>query len=226
VDLSVLYLKYVFNGRRGTMFLNKNLSTGALAIVAVYIAFVQPKVTAIATFGIGAILYAVSNSCEVVLAFLVASLFVRDLNRLFIRRSEPVGVEAFQVRDAQSIHARLESVRTVAPKVQAITGVLESPDILDNTPLQAMGSLASEGVPGASIPASAKARVLIYPPAEDTIPASNVSTDARPVMNPFLQNGEDDEGVETSLFHRGTDMMRPKVGSSDLAGVDNAGNAY
>jgi len=202
-----------------------------IALVALYIVYSQPLSTAVASVGIAVLLYAATMSKEVVLVFLIASLFLRQFNRLFSRRSfNPVGVEAFQVRDAPSINTRLETAKTglpLAPKVAAVTGVLESPHILDNTPLQAMDSLSKEGVPGASIPASAKARVLIYPPAEGFVPAPNGSVDAMPMANPYLQEGEDPDGVQTSLFEKGTDGIdRNSVSISDMAAVGNAAPAF
>jgi hypothetical protein len=68
-----------------------------------------------------------------------------------------------------------------------------------------MQELASEALPGASIPASAKARVLIYPPAEGFVPAPKESEERGPKENPYLQNGPDQEGVDVSLLEKGTD---------------------
>lgn len=213
------------------MSFDKKILPAGIALVALYIVYSQPLSTAIASVGIAVLLYAATMSKEVVLVFLIASLFLRQFNRLFFRQPfNPVGVEAFQVRDAPSINTRLESVKTglpLAPKVAAVTGVLESPHILDNTPLQAMDSLAQEGVPGASIPASAKARVLIYPPAEGFVPAPIGSIDAMPMANPYLQEGEDPDGVRTSLFEKGTDGVdRNSVSISDMAAVGNAAPAF
>lgn len=205
------------------MALDKNTLSGGIFLVVLYALVTKPLATTLATVGISVLLYAITRSELIVLGFVIASLFIRDLNRLFIpRAAEPVGIEAFQVRDAPSVHTRLEGVKNGAPlrpKVATITGVLESPHILDNTPLQAMESLAAEGVPGASIPASAKARVLIYPPAEGFVDAPNMSQDKNPMENPYLQNGEDGEAVNASLIGKGTDMAEPIIPSSEEVGV-------
>lgn len=199
--------------------LDRNTLTGGILLVAIYIFVTKSFTTSLATAGISILLFAVTKSEGLVLGFMLASLFIRDLNRLFIPRSpEPVGVEGFQARDGQSVHTRIESVGNkgpLQPKVDNITGVLESPDILDNTPLMAMDG--KDGVPGASIPASSKGRPTILPVAEGFMPAPNGSVDANPVANPYLQNGEDAQGVSTALFDKGTDMEYG--GSSDMDGV-------
>jgi len=203
------------------MSLDKNTLTGGILLVGVYSLVAQPLATTMATVGISVLLYMLLKSEAIVLGFMLASLFIRDLNNLFLPRyPEPVGIEAFQVRDAPSVHARLESVKQNVPKVATITGVLESPDILDNTPLQAMDSLGKEGVPGASIPASAKARVMINPIAEAFMGAPNESVDRNPMENPHLHNGPDTEAINASLIDEGTAMTEPEVASSDMAGTN------
>lgn len=213
---------------------DKKLLPAALLLVGLYILYVQKFETALATYGIGLLIFVVTDSKELVLAFFVASIFIKPLNHLFSStwKKEPVGVEAFQVRDAPSITARLESVKQgepLQPKVDqkapilplykqhiepgAITGVLESASILDNSPLQGIASLGKEGVPGVSIPASAKARVLIYPPSETSVPPLKESMDNPPMNNPYLQNGPDTEGVAGALIDHGTDMMGGTPGS-------------
>jgi len=206
------------------MALDKNTLTGAILLVGLYIFVTQPLTTSFATAGISVLLFAVLRSEGVVLGFMLASLFIRDLNKLFIPRPfEPVGVEAFQVRDAPSVHTRIESVKQnapLAPKVQEITGVLESPNILDNSPLLAMDTLAKEGVPGASIPASSKARVRIPTPAEGFSNSPNESVDRPPMENPPLQNGPDTDAVDTSLVEYGATMDGAEdVTPSDMAAM-------
>jgi hypothetical protein len=206
------------------MSLDKNTLIGGIFLVGLYSLVAQPLATTMATVGISALLYMLVKSEVIVLGFMLASLFIRDLNKLFLPH-EPVGIEAFQVRDAPSVHARLESVKQNIPKVATVTGVLESPDILDNTPLQAMDSLGREGVPGASIPASAKARVMINPIAEAFMGAPNESVDRNPMENPPLQNGPDAEAVNASLIDDGTAMTEPEVPSSDMAGMNTNADA-
>ncbi len=124
--------------------------------------------------------------------------------------------EGFQARDAVSIHERIAAAKQVQGKVQNITGVLESPSILDNVPLKPMQELTYDATPGASIPASAKARVIINPPAEGFVPAPKASEERLLKRNPYLQNGEDDQGVEAALISKGTDMTEPEIPSNEL----------
>ena len=115
----------------------------------------------------------------------------------------PAGTEGFQVRDPVSIHKRLESVKQGAPKKKEPTGVLESADILDNTPLLLEGM---EGEPGVATPASVQSRNMIHPPSEESIPSPGQSQDKPPRGNPYLHNGPDATGVSVALAPTGTKL--------------------
>lgn len=183
-------------------------------LLAAFTGFTQPFGVFLTLLGAAAIVFAMTNSYFYVAAIFTVGLIVKMCQ---VPRFEgvpatgyPAGspIEPFQVKDAASVQQRLEGVHTKAPlqpKVANVTGVLESPSILDNVPLQPMQELASEALPGASIPASAKARVLIYPPAEGFVPAPKESEERGPKENPYLQNGPDQEGVDVSLLEKGTD---------------------
>jgi hypothetical protein len=133
------------------------------------------------------------------------------------RGFEAAAAEGFQGSDTPaSIHERVVAAKQPAAKVQNITGVLESPSILDNVPLKPMQELTYDAQPGASIPASAKARVIINPPAEGFVPAPKESEQRALKRNPYLQNGEDEEGVEAAMISKGTDMTEPEVPSNEL----------
>jgi hypothetical protein len=198
------------------MVLDKNILTAGILLVGIYIFSVQTLPTALASTGLSIALYAITRSEGIVLAFLLATLFVKQYNTLF-KDPEPVGIEAFQVKDAPSIHARLEEVRAPMPKVQAITGVLESPSILDKMPLQAIDQMMKDGVPCTSIPASAKARVLIYPKTEGFIPARNNSIENTMREAPYLQDGIDDEGVNDALAHDISETTEPEIQGAEFA---------
>jgi len=200
----------------------------AIALVVAYSFYSQSLGVSLTAVGLGTVVYAVSKSTLASLAILALVVFMRDVNRLFFKR-EPMGVmeggatvgapmEGFQARDPVSIHGRIHDIKgdaPLAPKVQAVTGVLESASILDNQPLQGMQELANEGVPGSSIPASAKARVLIYPPSEDTIPALKETLVLEPKDNPYLQTGQDRLAEEVAHAQRGTDLYAQDSGSLD-----------
>lgn len=196
----------------------KTALLAAMALVTAYAFYSQNLGVSLTAIGVATIVFAVTKSLVASLTVLALAVFMKDLNRMFFPKPEPMGLEAFQVKDPVSIHQRLEQVKNsepLAPKVQAITGVLESPHILDNTPLQGMQELANEGVPGASIPASAKARVLIYPPSEDTIPAPQESLFLTPKDNPYLQTGQDRLAEEVAHAQKGTDLYAQDSASLD-----------
>jgi hypothetical protein len=132
-----------------------------------------------------------------------------------VRRAEGAA-EGFEASGPEEVHRRVVAAKQMAQKVETVTGVLESPSILDNVPLHPMQELMSDATPGASIPASAKARVIINPPAEGFVPAPKESQERALKRQPYLQNGEDEEGVEAALISKGTDMTEPEVPSNEL----------
>lgn len=209
----------------------------ATVLISAYSLYSQPIGSALTAIGLAAIIFAVTKSLSGALVILVAALFFKNYSNIFGAKPQPfvpyevataASVEAFQVKDPVSVQARIESVKRegpLAPKVQVITGVLESPSILDNTPLKGMDELSSEGVPGASIPASAKARALIYPPSEATVPAPKESIFMGLKDNPYLQTGQDRLAEEVSLAQKGTDLYADD--SASLSGVaTGAGPAF
>jgi hypothetical protein len=209
--------------------------------LVLYTLYVTPLGVAMMTIGFAAILFALTKSKLVFLAVLLLAPFVAPLMR---RTVEPVGMEGFQARDPINVQTRLETVKTSAPlhpkqelpadynilnssakHVDVVTGVLESPDILDNTPLMEIEQIGKDGLPGVTIPASAKARVLIYPPAEDSVPAPRESIKHDPMSNPYLQTGQDRLAEEVSLAQKGTELYAQD--SASLDGVaSGAGPAF
>ncbi|NDB82564.1 MAG: hypothetical protein EB127_07460 [Alphaproteobacteria bacterium] len=209
--------------------------------LVLYTLYVTPLGVAMMTIGFAAILFALTKSKLVFLAVLLLAPFVAPLMR---RTVEPVGMEGFQARDPINVQTRLEAVKTSAPlhpkqelpadynilnssakHVDVVTGVLESPDILDNTPLMEIEQIGKDGLPGVTIPASAKARVLIYPPAEDSVPAPRESIKHDPMSNPYLQTGQDRLAEEVSLAQKGTELYAQD--SASLDGVaSGAGPAF
>ena len=223
----------------------ENLLSGLIVLLAVYAIYALPLGTALLSIGGAAIVFALTKSKMFAAGVIVIGIMSNSLNGPTVRPTAvavsvplpvaptapvPVAapVEGFQARDPVSVHTRLETVKIpapLAPKVQNITGVLESANILDNSPLMAMDSLAHEGVPGASIPASAKARVLIYPPPEDSVPVSKESIMNGMMSNPYLQTGQDRMAEEVARAEKGTDIYAEDA--STLQGVaTGAGPAF
>jgi hypothetical protein len=203
----------------------------AIVLAVAYSLYTVPLNTALMGIGAGAILYAVTKSKYIFLGVLLIMIVLKDFTRVVTASTAPVAapvaapIEGFQARDPVNVHTRIENVKgkaPLAPKVEQITGVLESPDILDNTPLQGM---PGDGLPGSSIPASARARVLIYPPSEETMPAPKESVRLDPKTNPYLQTGQDRLAEEVSMAQKGTDLYAQD--SATLDGVaGGAGPAF
>jgi hypothetical protein len=200
----------------------KKMLPAVSGFLGLYILYVQPFKVAFFSLLLAAVVLALTNSFEYTAALLAFSAALGGFNQFMDPTPfAPVGIEGFQAKDAVSVQTRLEDVRQaapLAPKIDAVTGVLESPSILDNVPLNPAQPLTSDAAPGKSIPASAKARVLIYPVPEGFV--ANQGVQDKPVMeNPYLQNGPDAEGVETAMIGDGTEMPPSQVAASDQQGV-------
>ena len=218
----------------------------AIVLAVAYSLYTVPLNTALMGIGAGAILYAVTKSKYIFLGVLLIMIVMKNFTRVVTAAIAPATptvtdtstvtttvtttvptfpAEGFQARDPVNVHTRIENVKGKAPlnpKVENITGVLESPHILDNTPLEGM---PGDGLPGSSIPASARARVLIYPPSEETMPAPKESLRLDPKTNPYLQTGQDRLAEEVSMAQKGTDLYSED--SSTLEGVaGGAGPAF
>ena len=210
----------------------------AIVLAVAYSLYAVPLNTALMGIGAGAILYAVTKSKYIFLGVLLIMIVMKNFTRVVTAATATPTVtatvtttvptfpaEGFQARDPVNVHTRIENVKGKAPlnpKVENITGVLESPHILDNTPLQGM---PGDGLPGSSIPASARARVLIYPPSEETMPAPKESVRLDPKTNPYLQTGQDRLAEEVSMAQKGTDLYAQD--SATLDGVaGGAGPAF
>lgn len=212
----------------------------AIVLAAAYSLYTVPLNTALMGIGAGAILYAVTKSKYIFLGVLLIVIVMKNFTRAVTVATAPATApataatadtvptfpaEGFQARDPVNVHTRIENVKgkaPLAPKVENITGVLESAHILDNSPLEGM---PTDGLPAASIPASARARVLIYPPSEETMPAPKESARLDPKTNPYLHTGQDRLAEEVSLAQKGTDLYAED--SATLDGVAaGAGPAF
>jgi hypothetical protein len=219
-----------------------------IVLLAAYNLYANKLGSALMTIGFAAVVFALTKSKEVFVVILLLGAFQKQLMRIFgptlvtYEQFKEIQ-EDFQVRDPVSVHTRIESVKTGEPlanknelppdynilnssakKLNTVTGVLESASILDNAPLMGMEQLGKEGVPGASIPSSAKARVLIYPPAEESVPA--VQREAmNPKNNPYLQTGQDRLAEEVAQAQRGTDLYAPDSAAFEGVGA-GAGPAF
>lgn len=199
----------------------KKMLPAVSGFLGLYILYVQPFKVGFFSLLLAAAVLALTNSFEYTAALLAFSAVLGGFNQFMDPVSFAPGVEGFQAKDAVTVQTRLEEVRQaapLAPKIDAVTGVLESPSILDNVPLNPAQPLTSDAAPGKSIPASAKARVLIYPVPEGFVPNQGIQD--KPVMeNPYLQGGPDTDGVETAMISDGTEMPPSEVAASNQQGI-------
>jgi len=211
--------------------------TAAITILVVINFMKIPFPSFLFLCGVAIVLYGFTRSCPVILLTLLTPFVLQIFNSSMGNTSSKkvatgspgvVGappavrgadLEGFQSpkRDPVTIHQRLETVKQAAPKKKEPTGVLESPDILDNTPLLLEGM---EGEPGASTPASVQSRNMIYPPSEESVPSSGESRDKPPRGNPFLHNGPDATGVSVALAPTGTKLPPIDTPSGDMAATN------
>ena len=209
---------------------------GAITLLVVINFMKLPFISFLFLCGVAIVLYGFTNSCPVAILTLLAPFFLQAFNYSMGSKSSkptviaaparggppnapvPSDIEGFESpkRDPVSIHQRLETVKHAAPKKHEPTGVLDSPEILDNTPLLLEGM---EGEPGVATPASVKSRNLIYPPSEDSIPSSGESRDMPPMPNPYLQNGQDSVGVSVALSPTGTKLPPIDTPAGEMAGT-------
>lgn len=111
------------------------------------------------------------------------------------------GVEAFQPKDPVSIHQRLVAGKKgepLQPKVNKVQGVLEAPSILNSLQISQIDSFEN-GASTQTLPATVGINENIRTPAEGFIPNVPSPDLGAPRGNPFLQNGEDKEGVSKAL---------------------------
>jgi len=126
--------------------------------------------------------------------------------------------EGFQPKDPISIHQRLEKNKGKAPlnpKASTITGVLESPEILDSLQISPVLP-AEQGGAMHALPANLKATEIIPTPPELT--PTSTSVEAAPLSNPVLQNGPDHESMFTALVAKGTALFKGQP-SANVKGV-------
>ena len=182
-----------------------------------------------ATVILALVAYIMSNSLVTVLGIFIGANFLR----LFISPKadttlvKPKGAdvqvsryteqerEGFQAKDPITIHQRITTEKGPGPlkeKVDTITGVLESPEILDALQITEVRPVEQGGSMNTR-PASLKAPEIIPTPPELT-PPSEKSVVSQPVSNPVLQNGQDNEGVLTALISKGTSLFRGNPSSN------------
>jgi hypothetical protein len=124
--------------------------------------------------------------------------------------------EGFQPKDPVTIHQRIVNEKAkgpLNPKVEDVTGVLESAKILDSLQIANLNK-AESGGSSSTLPASLNGLPPIRTPREEEI-IKNTFNDLGPRGNPYLQNGTDDSSVNTALSSRGADL-KIEQGAGDV----------
>jgi hypothetical protein len=153
--------------------------------------------------------YFATQSLHVVIGVLIGSFVLFQFNNIMAPKIvEPVGYsEGFQVKDPISIHQRIKTAHVPTPPPSMITGVLESPEILDNLQI---AKLDEAGAARRVQPAGAKGAAEPIPTPKDSadeLPASGSYERRVPIANPPLQNGPDNQGILTALIAKGTALF-------------------
>ena len=192
-----------------------------VVIAALYIVLTFPLGLMGLTAAIAIALFVVYNSLTYVLAVLGLMIVARFLTVLL--KQEPLSnlpgfngglldgfknrKEGFQAKDPVTVHQRIVDEKTkgpLNPKVEDVTGVLESAKILDSLQIANLNK-AESGGSSSTLPASLNGLPPIRTPREEEI-IKDTFRDLGPRGNPFLQNGADDTSVNTALSSRGADL--------------------
>jgi hypothetical protein len=199
------------------------------AVAAFYIVLTFPLGLMALTAAVSGAVYVVYNSVSYVAAVLIVMILARILTVAL--KPEPLNglpgfkglleqfqnkKEGFQPRDPVSVHQRVTTEKApgpLQPKVDEVTGVLESAKILDRLQIANLNK-AESGGSSSTLPASLSGIPPIRTPREEEI-VKNTFNDLAPRGNPFLQNGADDGSVNTALSSRGADL-KPSQGAGDV----------
>lgn len=202
-----------------------------VAIVA-YGLYTFPVNYMTATSVFAVIMYVLTKSVNAVIGLFLGAVVLR----LFLKPSLPQGPpgsqvqpsiytaqqrEGFQPKDPITIHQRIVKNKEHTKAVPTITGVLESPNILDSLQISEVQP-AEHGAASKTLPANVKAPEIIPTPPELTPPSTSMK--AAPLSNPVLQNGPDDEGVLTALVSKGTALFKGHP-SSEVVAAKTSGPA-
>lgn len=195
-----------------------------LSVLGVFLFF--PVNTMLLTYVLAGVAYLVTRSCTVALGVLITMATLHAFNVLmkptvavpvYSERKVLDVTENFQPRDPISIHQRIAASKVeqpLKPKGHAITGVLESPEILSSFEVRSMGD-EDRGAAASALPADLGANTRIHTVPESSVP-NEVNGEKR-LMEPFLQGGPDVTAVLTALIKKGTEMKTQ--GASELAAL-------
>jgi hypothetical protein len=186
--------------------------------LGLYCFYAFPTGYSVGTMVVAGVAFIMTKSLKTVVGVYVGAILIRLLNSLLAPKTVSMAVkgvpqpstykgllEGFQAKDPISVHQRIASQKGAAPlspKVPVITGVLESPHILDS--LQVSEVLPPEqGAAMKTVPSSVNG--------PDSIPTPSEYSSPNKVMNPppvpLLPNGPDSSAVVTALATKGTSLF-------------------
>jgi hypothetical protein len=198
-----------------------NITLGLVALLSIWIVFMYPVGFIILSACVGVIAYVVTSDFATVFGALLLMVILRVLGDI-LKPAVGGRKEGFQAKDPITIHQRIVKEQVKPKKVDAITGILESANILETQPL---GSLhpSEEGFTNSTQPAPNAMLPPIPTPAESSMPQPT-TTDAGGVkMNPALITGADPAAVDAAMTTKGSNLAAPVA--ANMGSVDGSGPA-
>jgi hypothetical protein len=192
-----------------------NTTLALLALVSLWVVLYYPVGYIVLTAAIAGAAFAATGDLKAPLGAVLVMILLRVLGDI-LKPAAPR--EGFQAKDPITIHQRIVKEKVPAPqKVDTITGVLESPNIMDNMHISQIRP-GEEGFANSTQPApNAMSGPSIPTPAESSMPQPT-STDAGVRMNPALIGGEDPTSVETAMTNKGSALYAPAAADGAATG--------
>jgi len=185
-----------------------NIKLGLLALTSVYALYAFPMGYSLLVACFAIVSYVITSDLAAPIGVVIVMIFVRWLTNIL--RPSKDGFTAKQVKgvtppapkkeaakDPISIHQRIASQKKPAPKVTSPTGVLESPDILDNYHISDIKA-GEEGFTNSTMPAPLNMTTVPIPTPADSSMPRNMGVTPGPMENPALIGGRDLEGEYTA----------------------------
>ena len=211
-----------------------NIKLGLLAVVSAYALYAFPMGYSLLIACFAIISFVITSDFSAPIGVVIVMIIVRWLGNVLkpskdsfqnITGTPPAKIpppkkEGFQAKDPISIHQRIASQKKTVGKSGEPTGVLESPDILDNFHISDIKS-GEEGFANETTPAPlSMTNEQIPTPADSSMPRAMGATSG-PMENPALIGGRDLEGEYTATSTmKGSSLV---TGNSSNTGATNMG---
>jgi hypothetical protein len=193
---------------------NVNITLALLAVTSLWVVLYYPIGYIVLTGAVAAAAYAATSDFTAPLGVVIVMILLRTLGNI-LKPAAPR--EGFQAKDPITIHQRIVKEKVPAPPVATVTGVLESPNILDAMHISQVRP-GEEGFTNSTQPApNAMNAPSIPTPAESSVPQPT-TTDAGVRMNPALIGGADPNSVETAMVNKGSALYAPAAADGAATG--------